>query len=43
MCTYCKTLNNITIKYRQFIHRLDDLLDELYAACYFQKLTNSYH
>ena len=35
MCTDCRALNNITIKYRHLIPKLDNLSDELYGACIF--------
>jgi len=38
MCSDCRTLNNITIKYRYPIPRLNDLLDELHGVCFFSKI-----
>ena len=45
MCIDCRVINNIIIKYRHHIHRLDDILDELHGSCVFFKidLKNDYH
>ena len=38
ICVDCKAINNITIKYKYHIRRLNAMLDEFHGTCLFSKI-----
>jgi hypothetical protein len=45
MCIDCRAINNIMVKYRHLIPKIDDMLDKLHGSCVFSKiyLKTAYH
>jgi hypothetical protein len=38
LCVDCHAVNNVTVKYRHPIARLDDMVDELHGLCIFSNI-----
>jgi hypothetical protein len=38
VCVDCRVINNIMVKNRHLIPRLDDMLDKLHGSCIFSKI-----
>jgi hypothetical protein len=45
MCIDCRAINNIMVKYRHLIPKIDDMLDKLHGSYVFSKiyLKTTYH